>query len=267
VLRSVLGRALHARRRSMVGWTLGVAALTGMIIGFWPMVPEAPELEGLLDAMPEGMMAAFGMAEIDDLFSPAGYLDSQLLALMSPLVLMIFGIGAGAQAIAGDEDRGTLEILLAQPISRRRVLLERAAAVGLLLTGLVAVHGAVLTGGGALVDLRPSAEGLVAIHVSLLLLTALFAAIALTIGAATGRRGLAIAVSAAIGVLAYVVDSFAPIVDWLETIRPASPFYLYRGAQPLEEGLHAPHALALLAAIVVVLVVALVTFERRDVGT
>ncbi len=267
MLGSVLGRALHERRRSMIGWSVGVAALAGMVIAFWPMVPDAPELERLMEQMPEGMMAAFGLAEIDDLFSPAGYLDSQLFALITPLVLLIFAVGAGAAAIAGDEDRGTLELLVAQPVSRTRVLLERAAAIALLVAALVLVHWVVLAAARPIVDLAPPAGGLAAIHVSLLLLTLLFAALALAVGAATGRRGVAIGVSAGVGVLGYVLDSFAPIVDWLEPVRPASPFYLYRGGQPLQDGLHAGHATALLVAILVLVVAGLASFRRRDVGT
>lgn len=267
VLGSVLGRALHVRRRSIVGWAIGVAALSAMVIAFWPMVPDAPELEQLVEQMPEGMRAAFGMAEIDDLFSPTGYLDSQLFAMMSPLVLLIFGVGAGAQAIAGDEDRGTLELVLAQPLSRTRIVLERAAAIGLLVLLLVAIHWVVLAVAGLLVDLRPPSGGLIAVHVSLLLLVLLFAALALAVGAATGRRGLAIGVSAAVGVVAYMLDSFGPLVDQLEPLRPLSPFYLYRGADPLSQGLDPLHAGVLAATTLIVLAVGVWVFERRDVAT
>ena len=48
---------------------------------------------------------------------------------MVPLLLMIAAIGAGAGAIAGEEERGTLELLLANPLSRRRLVLEKTAAV------------------------------------------------------------------------------------------------------------------------------------------
>ena len=40
---------------------------------------------------------------------------------MVPLLLLIAAIGAGAGAIAGEEERGTLDLLLSLPVSRRRL--------------------------------------------------------------------------------------------------------------------------------------------------
>ena len=48
---------------------------------------------------------------------------------MVPLLLLIAAIGAGARATAGEEERGTLDLLLANPISRRRLVLEKLAAL------------------------------------------------------------------------------------------------------------------------------------------
>lgn len=267
MLRSILGRTLHVRRRSMIGWSVGIAALAGITVAFWPIMPDPREMEQLMEQLPEGMLAAFGMAEVEDLFSPEGYLDSQLFAMISPLVLLIFAVGCGAAAIAGDEERGTLELLLAQPLSRTRVLLERTGGIALLIATLVVIHALALAVGGAIVGLDVAVEGFVAIHVSLLLLTLLFAGAALAVGAATGRRGLAIGVAAAIAVGGYLLDSFAPLVDWLEPLRPASPFYLYRGADPLSEGLDPVHSGALAAVALLTVAVAVWAFGRRDVGT
>jgi ABC-2 family transporter protein len=75
--------------------------------------------------------------------SPAGYLQGTLFALLGPL-LLVMAVAAGARAIVGDEEEaGTLELLLAHPVSRTRLLTERfgvlAAAVALL--GLVVWGG------------------------------------------------------------------------------------------------------------------------------
>ena len=44
---------------------------------------------------------------------------------MVPLLLLVAAIGAGARAIAGEEERGTLDLLLSTPVSRRRLALEK----------------------------------------------------------------------------------------------------------------------------------------------
>ena len=40
-----------------------------------------------------------------DFTSPAGYLDTELFDFFAPLLLLLFAIGAGARAIAGEEER------------------------------------------------------------------------------------------------------------------------------------------------------------------
>ena len=109
-----------------------------------------------------------------------------------------------------------------------------------------------------------SAGRLAAATVSLLLLALVFTMLTLLLGAATGNRVLAIGTSAALALLAYVVDSLAVLVDALETVQPLSPFYLYRSAEPLRDGLDPVHALVLLALAAAFAAVALPAFDRRD---
>jgi ABC-2 type transport system permease protein len=250
----------------MIGWGVGIAALAGITIAFWPFVAEDQEqLEQLMQGLPEAMLAAFGMAG-QDLFSPAGFLDSQLFAFFSPLVLLIFAIGGTASTIAGEEQDGRLEILLSNPVSRRRIVVGKAVGIGVLLVGLTAVHLVTIAVLARVVDLDVGIGRLVEMHLSLLLLAAAFGGLALAAAGLTGRRGATIGVSATVGFATYLLDSFAPIVGWLEPLRPASPFYLYRGADPLRHGLDPVHAGSLAALAVVLTVVAAWAFERRDIG-
>ena len=69
-----------------------------------------------------------------DFISPVGYLNSQLFFLMLPIVLCIFAISIGSDALAGEEGRGTLDLLLSTPLSRRRAVLEKFATMVLAVT-------------------------------------------------------------------------------------------------------------------------------------
>ncbi len=266
-IRTVGGQALRVRRRGLLWWGMGLLALVAMNIGFYPAVPDAEELQGLLEGVPDAMLAIFGITGADDLFSPAGYLDSQLFALMSPLLLIIFVVGAVNATLPSEEEAGTLELLLANPVSRRRVIAGKGAAVLGMVAVLVAVHLVGTLVASLAVGLEIGVGELVAAHVSLLLLVAAIGAVALAAAGATGRRGATLGLTAAVAVVAYLVDSFAPLVEWLEALRPASLFYLYRGNAPLENGLDPVHALALAAVTVVLTAVAVVAFDRRDIGT
>ncbi len=84
--------------------------------------------------MPKGMLAAFGVSDQVNLFTPEGFLQGQLFALMVPLLLIIQGVGIGSATIAGEEERGQLEVVAAHPVSRTRLFLEK---LGVLVVALL----------------------------------------------------------------------------------------------------------------------------------
>ena len=77
-------------------------------------------------------------AGIIDYTSPAGYFSTELFSFMVPLLLLVFGIGFGANAIAGDEEKGTLGFLLTNPVPRWRVVVDKFGVliVSMILLGL-----------------------------------------------------------------------------------------------------------------------------------
>ena len=102
----------------------------------------------MVDDYPDAFKAFFGLGDNVDYTSAIGYLNGELFSFMVPLLLLIAAIGAGARATAGEEERGTLELLLANPISRRRLVLDKLAALAAELCGLVLVLWPSSSGGG-----------------------------------------------------------------------------------------------------------------------
>ena len=87
------------------------------------------------------------------------------------------------------------------------------------------------------------------------------------LGAATGRRVLAIGVTAAAGVAAYLINGLAPLVHALEIPQKLSPFYHYAAGDPLRHGLSPAHMTVLAAIAVAATLLAPVVFSRRDLST
>ena len=110
------------------------------------------------------------------------------------------------------------------------------------------------------------ADRVAAATLSAALLGSFFGALALAIGAATGRRGASLGISGAGAVLAYLVNAMRPVADILEPARFVTPFYYYIGADPLSNGLDLAHAAVLVAATVLLSLAAVISFERRDIA-
>ena len=61
-------------------------------------------------------------------------------------------------------------------------------------------------------------------------------AVALALGAGTGRRSLATGVAAAVAILGWLINSFAPLVSAIAWLKYLSLFYYYAGHDPLTRG-------------------------------
>jgi ABC-2 type transport system permease protein len=259
----VLVEALRERTRSLLWWTLGLVLLIAVTIAFYPSIRDDPALSDYAKDLPESLRALFAGGELD-LASPVGYLNSQIFALTAPLVLLIFAIGAGSGAVAGEEERGTLDLLLAHPVRRRDYVVQRSLALGILVSALGGALLVAVALGSRLVDLDIGFDRLAAATVSVALLAFFFGALALAAGAVRPGRARAIAISAGIAVSAWLLDGLAQAVDALDAWRPLSPYYQALGRSPLREG--APWTGWALLAIATVLVVAIAALglERRD---
>lgn len=267
MLRDVFLKTLRDTRRAVLWWSLGLVGLTAMMVAVYPTVRDNPDLNELVEDYPEALKAFIAFGGDLDYVSGAGYLGSELFSFMVPLLLLIAAIGAGARAIAGEEESGTLDLLLANPISRRRLVLEKLGALGAEIAALALVLWLSLVVGVEAVGMGVSAAHLAAATGSAALLAFAFGAIALLLGAATGRRALAVGVASAGAVAAYLVSSLAALVDFLEPARTASPFYHYVASDPLRQGLALGHVgfLVLLGALAAAL--APLFLDRRDVTT
>jgi ABC-2 type transport system permease protein len=265
VFRNIVLKTLFDRRRSLLFWCIGLILLGAILLAFFPVIRDATFISEYLEAFPEEFLALFA-GEVTDYTSPEGYLNGELFFLMYPLLLLVFAVGFGSGAVAGEEEKGTLDLLLSNPLQRWRVVLEKYLAMLIFGLILIFVFWATIAIGGAIIDMGLNLLRLAAICFSGFLLAMAFGSVALAIGCARGKAGIAVGMGGALGVYAYMLNALAPLIDWLEPFQVASPFYYYIDANPLQNGLDPVHAGVLIGISVVFLVIAIVTFERRDLS-
>jgi len=269
MLRSVFGKTIRDYRRSIMWWSVGFIALAAYMIALFPTVRDNPAMQELGRAKLEVMQGLIG--SLADFASPSGYLTAGLFSLMLPMMFLFFTIAMGANAIGGEEERKTIDLLLANPISRSRIVLEKWGAMTLLTLLLASVTLLAFAIGGPSVELigeRFSIGNLVAGLVSVILLSLFFGTLALAVGAATGSRTLALSVAAGLALVNYLVKTMAGNVESMDTLQRFLPLYYYLSddSNPLQQGFNAVHAAVLLTGVGIFLAVALFAFQRRDVA-
>lgn len=266
MLRSVFGEVIWARRSALLGYAVGMAALVGITVGVYPSVREgADTFTQLLESMPQGMLSFLGSSDIGQLLTPSGFVNSRVNASVGAVVLTVFAISLGTGAIAGEEDRRTMDLLLSTPTSRTRIVLERFAAMAVLVIAVAATVLAVMIIANPLVDLEFTFGNMLASNFELALLALVFGSLALAVGALTGRRGVTLGVASGATVATFFVNGLASLVSWLEWPQKLTPFYWLQRSDPLAKGLSIEDTLIMLAVIAVFVGVSLWGFERRDV--
>lgn len=260
--RSVFTKSLYDQRRGIVGWSIGVAATVLLMAALWPSFADM-DFDAMLSQFPDSMKDVFNITSMS---SGAGYLNAELFSLMLPAMFIIFAVSRGARAIAGEEEDGTLEVLAALPLTRRRLLVEKSAALVASVALLAGVLFASVVLGSWLFGMDIPVAWSAVGAITMFLLGAEFALLAVAIGAGTGRRSLTIGVASAIAGASYLLYLMAQLLESIRPIRVLSPFYQAISAGPLAAELP-PIVLAMAAVGVGALLVAIPVFTRRDLTT
>ena len=252
---------LYTRRRSTIWYAVGMAVYMLVVVALYPSFEHSTELNKLTQGN-SPLAALFGAT--GTLTSPAGWMNVNAYVNFLPLIMLLLTIGYGAGAIAGQNEDGTLALLVVLPLARRRILAGKVATmiVQALILGLT-VAACVYVGRAFQVTLDPWHVATATLAV--LLLGVDLGLIALALGAATGSRGTAIGIASALAALCYLISSLAPVVDWIKPLRFASLFYWAVANQQLTNGTR-PESFAILIGVAIAAAISANTaFRRLDI--
>lgn len=264
MFRSIFTKTLRDYRVPLLIWGIGLGL---MIYAYFPLYTT--QLKGV---SPEDLVRLTEsqrfFAEPVEITTAAGYVTWKVIATL-PLILGVWTARAGGRLGRLAEERGTLDIVLATPRSRARLLGEGIAAlvVALAVIAVLIGLGSMAGEAAANVPIMPGAALLTGLNVGLLslvigLLALFLAQLFTSAGAATGA-------ACGIMVFAWVLDGTGRTSPDLAWVSRLSPFYLYNLSKPLiasyGASLGALLALAALAALFGAASIPL--FVRRDIGS
>ncbi|MEE1940379.1 ABC transporter permease subunit [Streptomyces sp. TRM 70361] len=251
---AVFGKALRDQRRGLTFWAAGLALVTLMYTSSFD--PDRASED------PSGFQKALAF---DDLATGPGFLRATVLGMIVPLLLLAYATITGSKSVAGEEETGLLDLYLAQPIDRGRLLVQRFAATCLAVAGfslIVLLELALLS---SALDMGVAFGNLLVTVVGLAFLVITFAAVAFATGAITGRRTLTLGVTAGYGAFSFVINALASQSEAIEPLKYLSAFHYYLGGSPLREGFD-PAMLVLVVAPAVLFGAGLARFRNRDLN-
>ncbi|ROR90860.1 ABC-2 type transport system permease protein [Nocardioides aurantiacus] len=261
MLRNVFTKALRDQRWALLGWGTGLVLLVLAESSVWPTIRDMPDLDRLLEGYPRALEELFDLSAMT---TATGFMNAELFTLVLPMLFIIFGVTRGARMVAGEEEAGTLGPLLVTRLSPRSLLLQKAAALVVAVVALGLVLLSSTWASSTFFDLGLSVPDIASGTLAVVLLGTEFGLLALAVGAASGRRALALGVAGSLALASYLLYALGLLVDALEPWRMISPFAQALSQGPLGAGVPPSFAWLLLGAAVVV-AASLPVFTRRDV--
>lgn len=262
--KTVFDKALFDRQWFMLGWTLGFVGFAALMASFYPAMHQ----EGVLDALVASIPPAFEglIGDLANLRDFPLYLASQLFDIRLPLIAGIMAIILGQALSTAEEDRGELRTLLALPISRTKLLLQKWLALvfvtGIAVAGLgVGIYATLPFIEGASLDLAVFLR--LGVMTWLLMIT--YGTIAFAAGMITGNKGVTSLVSIFVIIGSFILTTFGAAVDWLAHYEKLSLLYYFPAVDIVKHGIQAHDVLVLGGVTVASLALALLVFRRRDI--
>jgi ABC-2 type transport system permease protein len=264
VNRDLFIRTWRGQRLKLLIASLAIAAWSL----FLPVIYQSfgSQMEALVESgiIPE-QFTNFGGG---DVFTLSGSVALGYIHPISIILVAIFAVGFAAAAIAGERQRGTLEVVLARPISRRTVyvtlLVALVAFIAIILAASIlgTVVGAAVV--GVLDEL--ATERLPLLWLNGVLLWAAFGAIGLAASVSFDRLTPALGITVAIVIVSYFLEILGSLWPDAEVLQPYSLFH-YLAARDVLNGDVSPGGFVLLAGVIAAAIAwALIVFPRRDLA-
>ena len=256
---SVLRKSLRDQKWQIVGFGVSLALIAAMDLLIWPAYRD--QLQNF--EMPKALEGFLGGLSIS---TPAGFLTSEFFSWV-PILLIVYAVIQGTGAIAGEESSGTIDLLLAQPVSRTLMVTEKTVAVLIGSSAIVAIGLVGFAVTLPFVDIAISLARIAVACANILPITLLFFSVSLWLGAVAPNRALASAAVIGLATAFYFMSLLASAVNTLHWLNYVTPFYYYGDGPPLAVGVTWWHAGLLLGVGVLLFAATLRSFSMRDVAT
>lgn len=259
---------LELRRiRTLVLWT-AVAAIAygGIVAGFYPTFRDNQSMiDEYMHLFPKDLLAVFGMQ--GSLADPGVMFSTYVGGMLWPIVAAVAAIALATRPVAGDLDRGFLEIALSTPLSRVRYLATAIAgqAVALALLAGATVGGMLV--GGLLMGAPFDGWRFLLAGVHAFAFGCVVAGVATLLSVAVLDRGRAAGIATALVLGTYLLDAASKVWPEVATVAELSPFHHFVTRPIIDEGIFPTGDFALLVTVAVAAWAgAILLFRRRDLA-
>ncbi len=266
---AVFWKTIKDRKTSLLAYCLAGIMFLWMYVALFPFIrDQAEELNKLMETYPESFLEAFGIQAGQLWFDKLeNFLAVEHFSFIWPIMVIALLISLGGYSMAGEIEKGTIETLLAEPISRVKLFFEKylAGVVILILFVIVSIFAVVPLAEAYNVDYQLSHYFTVAI-LGLMFGLAIFS-IATLLSSIFSEKGKAYFITAGILVVMYVLNIVSSLKENLKDLKYLSFFHYFDSSKALIDNQIDNLAIwVFLGVTVVCTAIAVFWFSKRDIS-
>lgn len=257
----LFGKIISDLRGQIFGWSLAMGFLLLITVLIYPSIADT--YGDMVGQLPEGLTAFFGTeSKIDSI---EGYLRAEFFNY-GPLALSVFAILSGSSSIVGEEDQGTLEILMAQPISRGTLIFTKMAGMALANGVILSILLMVCVAGTTIAGIDASIERIVTAFGVLWPFLTTIAFLSLALSLFLSNRLFSGTMMAVYLVGSYILDSLGNLLPRLHILKYAYFTSYNQSGNALTSDISLPHIAGLLCILLLAAFSNYWMFSNRDIS-
>lgn len=264
---SIFLKTIKEKKWQILLYSLFGAVFLWMYIALFPTVQKSSaDVSGLIKNLPEGLNKAFSL-DAQSFTTFEGLVAGKEFSLVWPIMLIGLAVSFGSSFFSGEIEKGTIDILLSEPISRTKIFLSKmlAGIFGIFVFVIISVLSVFPL--AYIYNLSFNGENFFKLSLvgftfglALLGLSALFSAI-------FSEKGKAAFSISGILIVVYFLNIISLLKDSLDKIKYFSIFYYFNYSDLLIHGRIDPWSFwVFLSIFLLSSFLGLIWFNKRDIS-
>lgn len=263
-MNSIFIKTFRDKKWFIVGWFIGFMALAALMVAFYPAMHQDGTIDQLVATMPPAFKGLVG--NLADLTRFDTYLASQLFDIRISLLAGIMATILALGITVNEEEKGQLRTVLALPIGRTKLLLQKwFAMLVIIFVVLLGTTVSIFALQGT-VDASIEFSVLMNLFIMTWLVITTLASVTFAVAMASGKRSLAMLFGILLLASSFIISTFGAAVDWLADYEKLSIFHYFPASDVARNGIDSNNVIVLASVMLISLFIAIIVFRRRDVN-
>lgn len=266
---ALISKTIKTNKVALIIYNAICVGFVWFYAAFFPSIfKQSEQLKEAFKAHPQDLMKAFGI-EVDKFISSfEGFMAGEYFSMLWPIVLIVLIIAYAGSAIAGEIEAGTIELLLAQPISRLRIFFSKYLSGLFIITVFIAISNASVIAFARLYNVSFHWQNFLTISILGFLFAFAVFGICFMLSAISSSKGRPAALTGGLLIIMYAINIFSTFQESLKNLKYASFFHYYdQNSALLNNHIPALSIAVFLAVGIICTIVGAIAFVKRDIAT